>query len=106
MRRPSLTPTYTYRSSDRLEIVTTNGQEVIAQQNVKRNTSDLSLNMRIGLPWTSQLDFGLPYIYDSQETATAAAERHKRKRSGLGDVELGWTKQLIGSTLADSEPME
>ena len=88
--------TYTYRSSDRLEIVTTNGEEVIAQQNVKRNTSDLSLNVRIGLPWSSQIDFGLPYIYDSLETSTSGSERHKRKRSGLGDVELGWTKQLIG----------
>lgn len=88
--------TYTYRGSDGLQVVSVNGQQVIAQQDVKRDTSDLSLNLRVGLPWTSQLDFRLPYTIDWQETATAASERHKRKRSGLGDIELGWTKQLIG----------
>jgi hypothetical protein len=86
---------YTYRSSDALQIVTLNGQQVVARQDVKRDTLDSSLNLRIGLPWTSQIDFRLPFIYDRTETATAASERNKRKRSGLGDIELGWTKQLI-----------
>ena len=86
---------YTYRGSDALQIVTLNGQQVVARQDVKRDTSDFSLNLRMGLPWTSQVDFRLPFIFDWQETATAASERNKRKRSGLGDIELGWTKQLI-----------
>lgn len=87
--------TYTYRSLDALGLVTVNGEEVVAQQDVKRDTSDVSLDLRIGLPWTSQLDFRLPYTFDWQETATAASERRRRKRSGWGDIELGLTKQLL-----------
>jgi hypothetical protein len=75
--------------------VTLNGQQVVARQDVKRDTSDFSLNLRMGLPWTSQLDVRLPYIFDWLETVTAGSERNKRKRSGLGDIELGWTKQVI-----------
>jgi hypothetical protein len=86
---------YTYRGSDALQIVTLNGQQVVARQDVQRDRSDSSLNLRIGLPWTSQIDFRVPFILDWQDTATAASERSKRKRSGLGDIELGWTKQLI-----------
>jgi hypothetical protein len=85
--------TYTYRSSDALRLVNVNGEEVVAQQDFKHDTSDVSLNLRMGLPWTSQLDVRLPYIFDWQETVTAASER--RRRSGWGDIELGLTKQLI-----------
>jgi hypothetical protein len=87
--------TYTYRSSDALGLVNVNGAEIVAQQDVKHDTSDVSLNLRMGLPWTSQLDFRLPYTFDWQETVTAASERRRRRRSGWGDIELGLTKQLI-----------
>jgi hypothetical protein len=86
---------YTYRGSDALQVVTLNGQQVVAQEDVQHDISESSLNLRIGLPWTSQLDFRLPFIVDWLDTATAASERNKRKRSGLGDIELGWTKQLF-----------
>jgi hypothetical protein len=84
---------YTYHSSDGLQIVNVNGQEIIAQQEVKRDRQDFSLNLRLGLPWRSQLDFRLPYVLDRQEIAMAASDR-KRHHSGLADTELGWTKQL------------
>jgi hypothetical protein len=86
---------YTYHSSDALQIVNLNGQETIARQKVKQDRQDLSLNLRLGLPWSSQLDFRLPYVFDRHEISTAALERQKSHHSGLGDTELGWTKQLF-----------
>lgn len=86
---------YSYRGTDALQLLTVDGQQAIAQQDIKRDMSDFSLGMRLGLPWTSQLDFRLPYILEWEDTATASIERTERKRSGWGDLELGLTKQLI-----------
>jgi len=86
---------YRYRGSDSLQLATSNGQQVIAQQDIKRDISELSLALRAGLPWTSQFDFRLPYIFDQQEIATAGSGTQKHHRSGLGDIELGLTKQLV-----------
>jgi hypothetical protein len=85
---------YTYRGLNQLQLVEEKGETIVAQQNAKRDTFDSSLSLRLGLPFTSQLDVRIPYSFDRQELATAGAER-KRNRSGLGDVELAFTKQLL-----------
>jgi hypothetical protein len=85
---------YRYRGSNSLQLATLSGQQVIAQQDIKRDISEVSLALRAGLPWTSQLDFRLPYIFDRQEIATAGSGTQKHHRSGLGDIELGLTKSL------------
>jgi hypothetical protein len=87
--------TYTYRGSNALQIVELNGQSLVAQQNAKQDTVDSSVSLRLGLPWTSQLELRIPYVFDRQELATTGTNERRRSHSGLGDVELGLTKQLL-----------
>jgi len=86
---------YSYRGSNALQIEQLNGQETVALQNAKRDTFDVSGIVRMGLPWTSQIDLRLPFIISRQEVATAGTTQSKRWHSGLGDIELGFTKQLL-----------
>jgi hypothetical protein len=86
---------YTYRGSDQLQIITSNGQQVVAEQDVKRDRMDNSFNFRLGLPWYSQADIRVPYALKREETATARISKREREESGLGDVEFGLTKHLL-----------
>jgi hypothetical protein len=45
------------------------------------------------LAWSSQLDVAVPYSFIQEERATGGSS--KRRHSGLGDVQLGLTKQLL-----------
>jgi hypothetical protein len=85
--------TYTHRATDALQVVTIDGIPQIARQNLQRDTLEAAVGLRVGLPWSSQLDLRIPYVYGHENTATAAVGE-SRDRSGLGDVEIGWTKQL------------
>jgi hypothetical protein len=87
--------TYTYRGSDQLQIVTSNGQQVVAKQDTTDDRIDFSLNFRLGLPWSSQLDVRVPYVLDQEETVTAKIPKRDAE-SGLGDIEVGLTKHLFG----------
>jgi hypothetical protein len=87
--------TYTYRGLDRVQIITSNGQQVVAEQDTKRDLMDFSFAFRLGLPWYSQLDVRIPYVLDQEETATARRFEREREESGLGDVEVGLIKQLF-----------
>jgi hypothetical protein len=87
--------TYTYRGSDQLQIVTSNGQQVVAEQDTKRDRMESSFNVRLGLPWYSQIEVRIPYILDQEETVTATMFKRERQESGFGDIEVGLTKQLF-----------
>jgi hypothetical protein len=54
----------------------------------RRDTVTPSLNLRLGLPWGSQVDVHLPYIALDREPGAG-------RSSGLGDVALGLTKLLV-----------
>src|SRR5688572_31713302 len=51
------------------------------------------MDFRLGLPWSSQLDLAVPYSFIQEERTTG--ESSKRRHSGLGDLQLGLTKQLL-----------
>jgi hypothetical protein len=87
--------TYTYHGSNALQIVQLNGQTEVVQQNAKHDTFESSASLRLGLPWTSQVDLRIPYLFDRQELATDSTTVKTRRHSGLGDIELGLTKQLL-----------
>ena len=85
--------TYTYRATEGLRLTTAEGQPIIVQRPLQRDTSALTYELRLGLPGSSQFDFAVPYTFIRQESA--ASESRKRRHSGLGDLQLGWTKQLL-----------
>jgi hypothetical protein len=51
------------------------------------------MDFRLGLPWSSQLDLAVPYSFIQEERTTGGSS--KRRHSGLGDLQLGLTKQLL-----------
>jgi hypothetical protein len=66
---------------------------------VKRNELTGTLNLRGGLPWDSQLEFGLPYNYAQQEQVLDLGSfgRQTKDRSGsaLGDFSVGLAKTVV-----------
>src|SRR5687767_14792931 len=84
---------YTYRGLNELQIVTSGGVAQVAQQDLTRNEVEGALGVRAGLPWSMQVDLRLPYVWIHENLAVAGVDQSER-RSGLGDVEVGLTKQF------------
>jgi hypothetical protein len=73
--------------------------QLIASQQVRRDTFSSALFLRFGLPFESQLEVGIPYRYVDQEVVTAvgfgARAETESHGSGFGDVSLGLAKGLL-----------
>ena len=90
---------YFNSSADRLSV---NGFTVapilvvgdIVSQRAQRDIVLSSVTTRLGLPDDFQLDVRVPYGYQSERTVTADNNKTSQRYLGLGDVEVGLTKQL------------
>lgn len=87
--------TYGHHTRDAARVVTVQGQGVVSQEDLKRDTLGASLALRFGLPWRSQIELNVPYAHNRENIATDGATQQVRNRSGWGDLELGWTTQLM-----------
>ncbi len=90
---------YYNSSSDRLQIDGFTLYPVLIVGDIvsERNERDIllsSLTTRLGLPHAFQLDVRVPYGYQSERTVTADNKKTSQRFLGLGDVEVGLTKQL------------
>lgn len=85
---------YSYRGTDGLAIATLSGQQQVTNQVVRRNRVEPSLGIRFGLPEDSQLEARFPYAIVREDRATAGTLRQTGEDTGVGDIELGFTKQL------------
>jgi hypothetical protein len=67
------------------------------ERNINQFTADVGL--RLGLPWDSQLEIGLPYRWNDVETVTnvgfAPIGSSSNSSSGFGDIRLGFAKTLL-----------
>ncbi len=98
-------PRLTYsRSEDSTPGFVMNGDEVFAsemERNADNFTADLAL--RLGLPWDTQLEIGLPYRWRDIETVTnlgfAPTGASSVSGSGLGDLRVGLAKTLLRERL-------
>ena len=67
----------------------------------ERNVNNLTagLELRMGLPWDSQFEIGIPYRWREVESVRrvdfAPVEAAKESGSGLGDLRLGLAKTLL-----------
>ena len=89
---------YTRRELDNPVLVRAEGATSFATEKVKRNELTGTLNLRGGLPWDSQLEFGLPYNYSHQENVLSFGDqRRTQNRSGgaLGDLSVGLAKTVV-----------
>lgn len=73
--------------------------QLVALQKVRGDTLDANLFLRLGLPFDSQLEVGLPFRYVEQQVITevgfAARAEKKSHGSGFGDISLGVAKTLL-----------
>ena len=71
---------------------------VLASDQLKRDEITGGLGLKIGLPWDSQLEFGLPYtsVHEHRLTDLGTAGRYvgSANASGLGDLSVGVAKTL------------
>lgn len=89
---------YTRRETTLPFFVTINGDLVETDQEVKRDELTAGFLFRIGLPWDSQLELGVPYDAVWEErTADVGVGRFTQSNntSGFGDVTVGVAKTLL-----------
>lgn len=94
-------PSVTFaRQEDATSSFVTSGGVIVAGE-TERNTNLFSADMsvRLGLPWDSQLEFGLPYRWGQAEVVTNVGFSPVASRTntggGEGDVRIGFAKTLL-----------
>jgi hypothetical protein len=88
---------YTRREEDVTTPVRIDTSVSFPTTKVKRNELTGTLNLRGGLPWNSQLEFGFPYNYAQQDEVLNVTPRRSQDRSGsaFGDLSVGLAKTVI-----------
>lgn len=66
----------------------------IVSERIRRDTMTAAATARLGLPWGMQAELRVPYIHDESSRLSASGEEDRLSRSGLGDVELAFSRQL------------
>jgi len=91
--------TYTRREFDVPTFVTVNGDTFVGEQKLRRNEFVTSAALRVGLPWDSQIEVGIPYNYVDQDVTTTVGGAPQTSNSesghGFGDVSVGLAKTLL-----------
>ena len=86
---------YTLQNSNSLQVVTLSGVPTVVQS-LRRDTVQPSLTLRAGLPFESQIEVLVPYVYDREEVVPLATNtRESRQTTGIGDVSVALSKQLL-----------
>jgi hypothetical protein len=85
---------YRYRASDALEIVNVTGTPQVARQDVKEDRLETRLTFRAGLPHASHVEIRVPYVLLREDRSTADQFEQTAHKHGVGDLQLGFTKQL------------
>jgi len=90
---------YYNSTSDRLQIDGFTIYPVLIVGDIKSERSERdivlsSLTTRLGLSHGFQLDVLVPYGYDAERTVSADNKKTSQRYLGIGDVELGLTRQL------------
>lgn len=75
------------------------GGFVAGETELNANSLTADLGIRLGLPWDSQLEFGLPYRWRTVESVNkigfAPIESSNQSGAGLGDLRIGFAKTLL-----------
>lgn len=90
---------YTRTEQDDLAQVQFGSSILFPTEKVKRDELTGTLNLRAGLPWNSQLEFGLPYNYANEQRVLSIGSlgRQTKDRSGsaFGDLSVGLAKTVV-----------
>jgi len=86
---------YDYRGTDALAIVNQSGGVAqVARQDVKQDRVETRLTFRAGLPGASHVEIRVPYVFLRNEQSTGDQSEQTDRKSGIGDLQVGFTKQL------------
>jgi hypothetical protein len=94
-------PGFTYSRQENRGPVFVSAPAGIVAGETERNANSLTgdLGLRLGLPWDSQLEIGLPYRWREVETVTnigfAPTGSSSQSGAGVGDVRVGLAKTLL-----------
>ena len=95
---PSFTYTRTENDAPGL-FVDDAGNTLIASRRVRRNIYDANLQLRLGLPFDSQIEFLFPYRWvdesQVQRVGFTPADTEDRSGSGFRDIQVGIAKTLV-----------
>lgn len=106
---------YEYDDSSSSALLNAGGDLIATDRRVERDEITAGLNLRVGLPFDSQVELGLPYNFvrqqDNQELSAATGSDDTA--SGLGDLRVGvaktllredgWIPDLVGRVTWDSD---
>ena len=67
----------------------------INSERLRRESYLGELTFRLGLPWDMQLDARVPYSYEKSVSIFGDGESEVAKKSEIGDIEIGLSRQLI-----------
>lgn len=93
--RAEIEPNFTFvRREDTVPIVV-GGPDLISDLEVRRNDFQFGLDLRVGLPWDTQFEFGLPYAYQQRDIVVPNLESQSTSAQGLGDIRVGLAKTVL-----------
>ena len=96
-----ITPSFRYirRASDAPVALAADAGIVVAGDEVRRDVFEWELGLRLGLPFDSQVELGLPYRLIDQSEVLSVGFTPQQERSssgsGLGDLSVGLAKTLL-----------
>jgi hypothetical protein len=99
--RAEFTPgfSYTRRTNDFPAVLGQPGNQVVGEQEVRRNEFEFSAGLQVGLPLDSQLELDLPYNLVDQSGVNrvlgTAANESSDTGYGLGDFSVGLAKTVL-----------
>jgi hypothetical protein len=81
-------------------VVDVDGEQLLASGEIKRNSIMANLDLRVGLPFESQLELGVPYRWMNEERRTSIqglpiGQTSPESGKGLGSLEIGIAKTFI-----------
>lgn len=84
---------YSYKGANGLLIVEQNGNRQVMSQDSETDQLEAAVTARLGLPWSSQAEIRVPYLYAS-ETTSFGNQSENTSASGLGDIEFALSHQF------------
>jgi hypothetical protein len=91
--------TYTRRTGDFPIVLDPGGANLLGEREVRRNEFEFAAGLLVGLPFDSQLEFGLPYNLVDQSAVGRVLGRELQESSetghALGDFSVGLAKTVL-----------
>lgn len=91
---------FTHNQAEHPAVIAIGDEQFLGSNAVKRATFDANLELRVGLPFDSQIEFGIPYRWVDEETVTeiqgvTIGQSDSRNGHGTGSFKVGLAKTLL-----------